>query len=545
MSVEDAVVRLKQLVTTHPELQGVALNLLSVQHKAAVDRLLQEPLVSITQALKSASALVFWMHSNGMPPTQEATTRMLDSAGAVVRSAGRERWQAAAAAAAAAEAASTAAVKGVEELLSKARKELRAAEERATTAEERARAHSMDLLQHEVAVMVVEARYEAAEAEQDRERRAALVRFEAAEEAAEEAEAAAVARILALLHSAASAVPIGGGGLGDGGGGDGMAVEEDIDPSPDAAPAGATSAAPIGGGGLGDGGRGDGDDDMAVEEDGIAPAGAASSAEEVGVPLQPRRAKRHPTWPAAWGERLSEAERAENKRHLDTVAEQLGCETYGAFLACDSGPGPVTMDAIRCGAPIFAVDIPGDIFCSYLTERDDGAYVIYNPRTQVWIGVLRVPGCLPTKLGMAKNKSWDFMVSHLGDGGQEGSTETRMSESLDVHGMGVVIGKMMTVMCYLGAPLPTHITPSQSATGPGPRPATPSLTSSPHTHALPVYTPSLAQATSAPCTHSVPTLASSGTSPQWWSSCRGHAWHPRIGRARRVLGRPCHGRRGL
>ena len=111
MSVEDAVVRLKQLVTTHPELQGVALNLLSVQHKAAVDRLLQEPLVSITQALKSASALVFWMHSNGMPPTQEATTRMLDSAGAVVRSAGRERWQAAAAAAAAAEAASTAAVK--------------------------------------------------------------------------------------------------------------------------------------------------------------------------------------------------------------------------------------------------------------------------------------------------------------------------------------------------------------------------------------------------------------------------------------------------
>jgi len=59
MSVEDAVVRLKQLVTTHPELQGVALNLLSVQHKAAVDRLLQEPLVSITQALKSASALVF------------------------------------------------------------------------------------------------------------------------------------------------------------------------------------------------------------------------------------------------------------------------------------------------------------------------------------------------------------------------------------------------------------------------------------------------------------------------------------------------------
>ena len=163
MSVEDAVVRLKQLVTTHPELQGVALNLLSVQHKAAVDRLLQEPLASITQALKSASALVFWMHSNGMPPTQEATTRMLDSAGAVVRSAGRERWQAAAAAAAAAEAASTAAVKGVEELLSKARKELRAAEERATTAEERARSCSMDLLQHEVAVMVVEARFEAAE----------------------------------------------------------------------------------------------------------------------------------------------------------------------------------------------------------------------------------------------------------------------------------------------------------------------------------------------------------------------------------------------
>ena len=188
------------------------------------------------------------------------------------------------------------------------------------------------------------------------------MRFEAAEEAAEEAGAAAAARILALLHSAASAVPIGGGGLGDGG-------------------------------------RGDGDDDMAVEEDGIAPAGAASSAEEVGVPLQPRRAKRHPTWPAAWGERLSEAERADNKHHLDTVAEQLGCETYGAFLACDSGPGPVTMDAIRCGAPIFAVDIPGDIFCSYLTERDDGAYVIQDT------GVDRCPAfawLLADEVGLGK-----------------------------------------------------------------------------------------------------------------------------------------------
>eukprot|EP00964_Phaeocystis_antarctica_P070454 scaffold42912_cov57-Phaeocystis_antarctica.AAC.2 len=149
------------------------------------------------------------------------------------------------------------------------------------------------------------------------------------------------------------------------------------------------------------------------------------------VPLQPKRKVCRPKWPEAWKLNLTPAEGEENERILNSAAEDLGCDTYEGFLATDAGPGPVTMDAIKKGAPIFAIDLPARAFNAHLEEKD-GGYIIYNHRTRVWIAVLRVPKT-PSKgqvewAALPPPAAWKFIVSYFGEGeeGKPATSEVRM-----------------------------------------------------------------------------------------------------------------------
>ena len=121
-SVAGALSRIKELAEQHPSLSAAFLFLLHKEHKAAVDKLLQEPRTDTAiRALTNVKALVFWLHTIGHGPTQEVSKHMLAEAEAGALSVAETRLRTANAAVEAAAAQSAARLKGVEDELIEAR----------------------------------------------------------------------------------------------------------------------------------------------------------------------------------------------------------------------------------------------------------------------------------------------------------------------------------------------------------------------------------------------------------------------------------------
>ena len=285
-SVAGALSRMKQMADQNPSLRATFLVLLRAEHKVALDKLLQEPHTdTVVRALMKVEALVYWLHTIGQGPTAEVSQRMLDGAEASARLAAETSVQAANAEVEAAAAQSAARLKAAQDELSEARWALAsaqaaaraqsdAAEQRASSAEAEVR---KSLAVVEDLVNRADALLQDAGDETREAHRAAEARLQALE-AAEERLATGV--LVALRPASPPEL---------------SASLAELSHSPPEPPQ-----------------YQEADANGQLCQDGTPVPPLVPEGPGVG-PL-PRRSASTPTWPAAWGERLSPKERAENQR---------------------------------------------------------------------------------------------------------------------------------------------------------------------------------------------------------------------------------------
>ena len=435
-SVFGALSRIKQLADQNPSLTHTFQVLLRAEHKVALDTLLQEPHTdTAVRALTKMGALVFWLHTIGHGPTQEVSQRMLDDAEAGARTAAETRLQAANAAVEAAAAEFAARLKAVQDELSEARLGLAsaqaqsdAAEQRASSAEQRASSAEAEVRTSQAVVEELVNQADGLLQDAGDETRQAQRAAEAVLKALDEAEERLAAGVLGALCPASppelSASPV------------------ELSLSPQEPPQDQEADA----------------DGHPCQDDTPTPPLVP---EGPGVGPLPRCPVSTPTWPTEWGERLSPQERAENERILDDMAKNMGVESYKDFLCTEGGAGPITVDAIKRGAPVFGIGLPAEVFNSYVQDVEkDGAYVIFNPKTQVWIAVV-----YRAKKGR-NAAAFQFVVSHYtpGEEGKPGaSVEAIMDHGASSNPLRIDPARMMVVHCYLGVAPPPHPTAAPAA----------------------------------------------------------------------------------
>ena len=292
-SVAGALSRMKQLADQNPSLRATFLVLLRAEHKVALDKLLQEPHTdTVVRALMKVEALVYWLHTIGQGPTAEVSQRMLDGAEASARLAAETSVQAANAEVEAAAAQSAARLKAVQDELSEARWALAsaqaaaraqsdAAEQRASSAEQRASSAEAEVRKSLAVVEDLVNRADGLLQDAGDETREAHRAAEARLQALEAAEERLATGVLVALRPASPPEL--------------SASLAELSHSPPEPPQ-----------------YQEADANGQLCQDGTPVPPLVPEGPGVG-PL-PRRSASTPTWPAAWGERLSPKERAENQR---------------------------------------------------------------------------------------------------------------------------------------------------------------------------------------------------------------------------------------